>query len=45
MPLNIANFAPLNPDGTPHAASLKDADTVKPTSLIADAYRNILPFF
>ena len=39
MSLGIANFAALNPDGSPHAATLKEVNTVTPTSLIADAHK------
>ena len=39
MSLSIANFVAVNPDGTPHVASLKEVNTVTPTTLIADAHK------
>lgn len=39
MSLSIANFAAVNSDGTPHAATLNEVNTVTPTSLIADAHK------
>lgn len=39
MTFAISPFAPLNADGTPRVATLKEVNSVKPTSLIADAHR------
>lgn len=39
MSLSIANFTAVNADGTPHAATLNEVNTVTPTALIADAHK------